>query len=145
MELSRKTLRFLRTVLTEAEVRVSQDSRGKKTPLLVLAKSLAEHKIDVFLKKRLPPWAAAQVRLSHKFRGASVTIYEHRAPWREDDTEWTTMSVARLRYEAKPGKWTLYCADRNSRWHEYTKVSPTKNIDALLAEIDRDPTCIFWG
>lgn len=74
-----------------------------------------------------------------------MTLYEHRAPWRESDAEWTTMSVAQLRYDMKRGMWTLYCGDRNSRWHEYTNVSPTKDIDGLLAEIDRDPTGIFWG
>jgi hypothetical protein len=24
-------------------------------------------------------------------------------------------------------------------------VSPTANIEELLAEVDRDPTAIFWG
>jgi len=122
-----------------------QKSAETAAALPMLGKSLVEKKIDAFLKKRLPPWAAAEVRLSYKFRGTSVTIYEHRAPWREGDAEWTTMSVAQLRYDAKSGQWALYCADRNSRWHEYTDVLPTKNIDGLLSEIDRDPTGIFWG
>lgn len=127
------------------ESKHSRKAAESAVSLPVLVKSLAEKKIDVFLKKRLPPWAAAEVRLSYKVRGASVTVYEHRAPWTEGDTEWTVMSVAQLRYDAKSGKWTLYCADRNSRWHEYTNVSPTKNIDVLLSEIDSDPTGIFWG
>jgi len=48
-------------------------------------------------------------------------------------------------YDAKTGKWTLYCADRNDRWHKYPELPSTKNIDAILSEIDRDPTGIFWG
>jgi hypothetical protein len=36
-------------------------------------------------------------------------------------------------------------AGRNLRFHEYDLVPPTNRIDDLLAEIDRDPTSIFWG
>lgn len=117
----------------------------KPASLPVLVKILVEKKIDAFLKKRLPSWAAAEVRLSYTFRGNTATIFEHRAPWREGDTEWTGMSVAQLRYVGTSGKWALYCADRNSRWHEYTNVAPAKDIDSLLDEIERDPTHIFWG
>lgn len=111
----------------------------------ILVKTLAEKKIKAFLEKRLPLRARDQIRLSHRFRGNTVTIFEHRAPWMKGDTKWSVMSAAQLRYNAKSGTWTLYCADRNSRWHEYTNVAPTKDLDGLLTEIDRDPTGIFWG
>lgn len=39
----------------------------------------------------------------------------------------------------------LYCADRNDKWHKYTRIEPTMNIDKILSEIDKDPTGIFWG
>ena len=118
---------------------------GKSESIPILVKTLAEKKIDAFLKKRLPPWAKDQVRLSHKFQGASITIVEQRAPWRKGNSEWTAMSVAQLRYNLQSGKWTLFCAGRNSRWRKYTIVSPMKDIDVLLLEIDSDPTRIFWG
>jgi len=35
--------------------------------------------------------------------------------------------------------------DRNLELHLYDLVDPTPNIEALLAEIDADPTAIFWG
>lgn len=117
----------------------------KKASVPVLVKTLAEKKIDAFLKKRLPSWATDQIRLSYAFRGNAVTIFEHRVPWRKGDTESSVMSVAQLRYDAKRGMWTLYCADRNSRWHEYTDVAPSRDVDGLLAEIDSDPTGIFRG
>lgn len=119
--------------------------RKRASSIPVLIKTLAEKKLDAFLKKRLPPWAKDQIRLSYAFRGNTVTLFEHRAPWRQGDTEWSVMSAAQLRYDVKSGRWTLYCADRNSRWHEYTNVPPAKDLDGLLEEIDRDPTGIFWG
>jgi hypothetical protein len=39
----------------------------------------------------------------------------------------------------------LYWRDRNRRFHLYDLVSPTASVEELLAEVDRDPTAIFWG
>ena len=39
---------------------------------------------------------------------------------------------------------SLYWCDRDSRFHAYD-VSPTAVVGELLAEVDRDPTAIFWG
>ncbi len=114
-------------------------------PIPVLVKTLAEKKLSAFCSGRIPPHAVHQVRLSHKFRGDTVTLFEHRAPWRPEDTEWTAMPIAQMRFNQKTGQWTLYCADRNDKWHIYPELGSTKDIDAILAKIDEDPTHIFWG
>lgn len=114
-------------------------------PLPVLVKTLVEKKIEEFCKKRVPPHVLDKVKLSYKIRGNSVTIFENRAPWNKDIKEWTSMPVAQLRYAEKTGQWTLFCADRNDRWHEYYDMEPTKDLDKILTEIDKDPTGIFWG
>lgn len=76
----------------------------------------------------------------------SVTILECRPPWREDlGTEWSRLPGARLRYTKTTGEWSLYWADRNSKFHIYDLVPPTDHIRRLLREIDDDPTGIFWG
>lgn len=41
--------------------------------------------------------------------------------------------------------WTLYYADRNSKWHLYYEIEPSADFDDLLREVDEDPTGIFWG
>lgn len=114
-------------------------------PLPVLVKTLIEKKVDEFCKKRVPPHVLDKVNLSYKIRGNSITIFENRAPWRPDMKEWTSMAIAQIRYDGKIGKWTLYCADRNDKWHEYYDIDSTKDIDKILIEIDEDPTGIFWG
>ncbi|MEZ5323372.1 MAG: DUF3024 domain-containing protein [Microthrixaceae bacterium] len=53
--------------------------------------------------------------------------------------------IARLQYTKLAGGWTLYRPDRHSRCHRYEDLGPTPTIDRLLAEIDADPICIFWG
>lgn len=52
--------------------------------------------------------------------------------------------TAQLRYDPASHDWTLYWADRNSRWHRYDDIDPG-TTDQLLNEINDDPTCIFWG
>ena len=59
--------------------------------------------------------------------------------------EWTQFPVARLRYSKSSGLWSLYWRDRNERFHEYEHIAPTADVDELLAEVDRDPTALFWG
>jgi hypothetical protein len=76
----------------------------------------------------------------------TVTFLECRPPWRPDfGPEWTRHPVARLRYTKTRGEWSLYWCDRNLKFHEYDLVPPTSLVDELMAEIDRDPTSIFWG
>ena len=77
-------------------------------------------------------------------RGKSVTIFDCRPPWHPNLTEWSRVPVAQLRYDPDSHLWTLYWADRNSRWHRYDDTEPG-TADDLLNEIDEDPTCIFWG
>lgn len=59
--------------------------------------------------------------------------------------EWTEVPVAQFRREPGSERWRLYCADRHSRWHAYQGIKPAKSLTTLLAEVDRDPTGIFWG
>lgn len=39
----------------------------------------------------------------------------------------------------------LYWRDRNSRWHKDEGLAPVKNVDRILAQLDHDPTSIYWG
>lgn len=114
-------------------------------PLPAFVKALVAKKLDAFLGRRVPPKVADKIQLAYTFRGNSVTITEHRAPWMEGSTEWTSSAIAKFRYNPKAGMWTLYRRDRNCRWHVYDRLPPTKDLDLVLAEIDRDPTGIFWG
>ena len=99
-----------------------------------------------YCEQRVPPHAREQVRAELVLTRGAATITECRAPWREDyGPEWTSRGVARLRYTAKSGVWALYWSDRNGRWHRYDPIESTPDIRVLLDEVDRDPTCIFWG
>ncbi|MGO9752146.1 MAG: DUF3024 domain-containing protein [Solirubrobacteraceae bacterium] len=102
--------------------------------------------VIAYCEQRVPPHAVHQVRMEAVVDRHAVTLVERRAPWRADyGPEWTSSPVARLRWNVSRGEWTLYWRDRNNRWHRYDDTAPTTEIAALLEEIDRDPTGIFWG
>jgi hypothetical protein len=99
-----------------------------------------------YCEQRVPPHALDQLRVDLVVSRGAITIVERRPPWREGiGAEWTTHGIARLRYTAKSGLWTLYWKDRNARWHRYDLVEPSPDVRPILDEVDRDPTCIFWG
>lgn len=102
---------------------------------------------------RVQRWCAARVRehARHQVRvecnvaPRQLTIVERLAPWREESgLEWTSFPVARLRYSSAAKTWSLMWRDRNLRFHSYGQLAPSPRID-LLAELERDPTGIFWG
>ncbi len=107
-------------------------------------KSLAESALGRYCEFKKTPDVEGKIRLTWKFRGNSVTLFECRPPWRGEG-DWTEMPVAQFRYDDKKKMWTLYCADRNDRWFDYMDCNPAKSIQTLLEEVDKDPTGIFWG
>lgn len=118
-------------------------------PLLV--KAIAEKKVSRFCESRAPRHVRHQLRLIYLFSGNTVTIIERRAPWQLRRKEWHAMPIAQIRYNERAGTWRLYYpdaapgADATLRWQEYGEREATRDIDALLREIDEDSAGIFWG
>jgi len=103
-------------------------------------------RVQLWCAVPVPEHARHQVRVDCEIAPRHVTIVERRLPWRPDfGPEWTSFPIARLRYTAASKAWSLYWRDRNLRFHLYERLAPSPGVDELLAEIDRDPTCIFWG
>ncbi len=103
-------------------------------------------RIQRYCESRVPEEVLDKVRVTMKRRGRSVTIFDGwLAPLQGDGSSWLDKPVAQLRYDDKHAGWTLYWADRNGRWHLYDLVEPHQPVGVLLGEIERDPTCIFWG
>ena len=102
-------------------------------------------RVAKYCDAKVPVHMRDELRIEYTVRGNSVTIFDCRAPWHESvGPEWSRLPVAQLRFDPERGQWTLFCSDRNSRWHLYDLIEPG-SIAELLAEIDADPTGIFWG
>jgi hypothetical protein len=96
---------------------------------------------------RVPTRIRSELRVEVDVEPRHLTILECRPPWRPDDPnrEWTRFPIARLRYTKANRTWTIYWRDRNLKFHLYDRTGPSERIEDVLDEIDRDPTCIFWG
>ncbi len=115
---------------------------GLPTPI----RSRAEHDLTTFCDKQVPASAKAKVRVEFEISGLTATIYERRPPWRpeEPDEEWASTPVARFRFNVSKSRWALYWIDSNEHWHPYD-LAPSSDLRVLLAEVNLDPTSIFWG
>ncbi len=100
--------------------------------------------LSVYCATRCPAKFKDKVRLGFKFRGNSVTLYEERPTFVRPDI-WVDIVVAQFRFNPKSKLWSLYWADRNSRWLEYWDLEPSKEFTDLLAEVEADPSGAFWG
>lgn len=85
-------------------------------------------------------------QLSHHFRfvGSAVELFERRTGY-SDENGPIEHIVAKFRYNARRDSWTLYWSDRNLKWHEYEGFKDRRNVLELIAEVERDPTHIFFG
>jgi hypothetical protein len=107
-------------------------------------KKLVKSQLASYYDRRVPPHVRDQVRLAHTIRGNSVTLIEQRRSFR-DRSAWIDSPISQFRFNPDTSMWTLYCRDRNSKWHEYRPLKPSKDFNDLLLEVERDPTHIFWG
>ena len=102
-------------------------------------------RIRRYCDERIPAEHLDKLRMEVAVRGKSVTIVEVRAPWQPElSEEWTRHGVAQLRYDPDSHSWSLFCADRNARWHLF-QPHAHGTAEELLAEIEEDQTGIFWG
>lgn len=109
-----------------------------------LTKRLVEQKLAEWCKRRVPVAFQHELKLEFEISGMAVTIYISR-PARNNPNEWLKLEVARLRFDSKTGLWSLYCRDRNAKWHRFDPAPAAADVDLLIAEIDRDSTGIFFS
>lgn len=111
-----------------------------------LPRRRATEALQRYCESRIPHHLRSEMRLSVRARGNALTIVEERAPWPgAPGAAWSPLPIAQFRYNDRDGLWTLYCADRNDRWHEYMDAPPSGDIHDLIAAVDEDGTSIFWG
>lgn len=109
-----------------------------------LTKKQVETTLGSFCQKRIPPHVRDKVRLAFSFRGNSVSLFEER-PYFQDPSRWTSSPVAQFRFNQEDKIWSLYCSDRNSKWHLYDRTKPSRQFIHLLKAVESDSTGIFWG
>ncbi len=103
-------------------------------------------RVEGWCAERIPDRVRDQLRLECDVTNLHLTVVECRPLWKADpETAWTRHPVARFRYTKSARTWSLYWRDRNTHFHRYDPLPPTSDIEALLTELERDPTNLFWG
>ena len=109
-----------------------------------LEKKLIEQEVGSYCERKSPAHIRDKLGIRYHIDGQAATIVERRPMFRTP-RKFTESFVARSRYTRTSGLWTLYWPDSRGRWHEYDRMRSTRDLQVLIAEVDRDPTGIFWG
>lgn len=112
--------------------------------LLEIDKRRVSKIMDAYCDNRIPVSARDQIRLSYELRGHKLHLIESRQLFQRPD-QWVGMKIAQFEFNSETRKWKLYCFDRNDKRMEYPEYNEDTRLEALLAEVDNDPTRIFWG
>jgi len=101
-------------------------------------------RIRRWVEARVPVENQGDVRLEMVVRGANVTIFELRPPGCEEvGPDWSRRPLAQLRSTGY-GFWLLLWQNRRDRWERYPLApNATRDLDALLRELDEDSICVF--
>ncbi|MFI5042764.1 MAG: DUF3024 domain-containing protein [Acidimicrobiales bacterium] len=96
--------------------------------------------------ERLPERARGQIRYELDVADRFVTLVECRPPWRpEYGPDWTRLPIVRFHYTSARREWATFWQDRNSKFHRFQPIPPSRQIDVLLTAVDEDRSGIFWG
>ena len=118
--------------------------RWLSVPAAAKPRQLDLARIRCWADDRVPVEHRDEVRIGLGVRGANVTILELRPP-RPDDVgpKWSRRPLVQLRHTGS-GFWLLLWQDRRGRWQRHPLAPrPTRDLDALLAEIDEDGISLF--
>ena len=112
--------------------------------LPVLTQHLARTKLGAYCARKIPESARARVRLELEFDDNHVTLVETR-PHFPNPTQWRRLPVARFRFNAGSGTWSLDCPNLREKggWRPYP-VQPGRDLDKLIAALDADVNGKFW-
>ena len=85
-----------------------------------------------------------QLRYGYRVEGPAVVFFESR-PRYDRPSDWLDHEIAKFRFTKSTGQWTLYCQFRDLKWRAYQPFPHAADLAELVAEMRRDPTCIFFG
>ncbi|MHB1326065.1 MAG: DUF3024 domain-containing protein [Thermoleophilia bacterium] len=95
-------------------------------------------------RERIPAHIINDLELIYRINGHDVTLFEKRPDW-QDPRETMETPVAKLKFVRTKKEWRLYWQRRDLKWHAYDLLSPSPDFKELVAEIDEDPYCCFFG
>jgi Protein of unknown function (DUF3024) len=96
-------------------------------------------------RRRSVTWESTGTRLEYEVVGHRVIVIETRPIWNAPSAQWSRLPVAKLSFVRKAALWYLLWPRTSRRWTRYGPLPCSRDLPALVAEIDRDPHCCFFG
>ncbi len=101
--------------------------------------------VGAFIEKRRPP---ARIRPKLDIRadinGSEVVIY-HLRPHFQETHRILELPFAKAKWIDSHQVWRLFWMRASGKWNAYQPFPEAKTIAAILAEVDRDSHCCFFG
>ena len=104
----------------------------------------AEALLTAFCEKHSPKEHLHHYRVTFVIRNPYITLYENR-PSIRNKKKWTSIPIARIRFDPGDLTWELYWLDQNEKGHSYDGLAPTVNFERVLKEIERNVNGVFFG
>ena len=125
-------------------VRPKSSQPGTRGTLSELQKIQVERLFEPICKPHANPKVNAMVRKGYRIEGAAIVLFESRPAFMAPHN-WQDMDIAKFRFNKSRGIWQLFCQFRDLRWRAYEPMSESPDLSELVAEVEKDPTGIFWG
>ena len=105
-----------------------------------LLRAMCAKELTALYDRRVPASIRDRIQFEYAYRRNEVVLFERRPPWDGSRREWSKSKIARFEYHPKSNCWSLYCADRNGKWHIYERLAHGETFHELITEVDSDPT-----
>ena len=110
-----------------------------------IEKQKIDNVVGEFVARRRPPLAMrAQLDLAYRVTGQSIELFEIRPVW-DGNGETQEFPIAKATFVRTRGIWQLYWQRADLKWHTYEPLPQARTLKEIVAEIDADPNCCFWG
>ncbi len=124
----------------------AQRAQQKRVRMALSTRQHAQvsNQLAAYCDARIPSHVRDTVRLSFRIRRNEVVLFEERPAFRPPH-DWSELPVAKFKDVATQRLWRLYCMHRDLCWHAYQLRPAARRFKTSLAEVDADPTGIFFG
>jgi hypothetical protein len=95
-------------------------------------------------RQRNLPEFKDELSLEFKVEGHDVVLFERRPRWGAR-VGVTDSPIAKLTFVRTKNAWRLFWRRQDLEWHGYKPLPGKKRLEALVAEVDRDPYGCFFG
>ena len=109
-----------------------------------LQKTSITKQLTAYCKPHPRPEVRRQLRYSFQIGVSDVVLYEER-PRFDRPSVWLRHDIAKFRWVQSKRVWHLYCQFRDLKWRSFEPRPTARTFDELLAEVEADRTCIFFG